>query len=183
MTTNYHTPYQDGVTQYRQSHMNAPLSELDSAITNVVTAMTVTVAFAISYQNGTLPDSDAEISIMVPFYATFPADLAGSFSYASDGPTAEATISIQKNGVEFGTLVFAIGETEGTFDGSSTSFEPGDRLSFVFDTQDATLAGVCVTLLANKYTGIESPTTTTTTTSTTTTTTTTTSSSTTTTTA
>lgn len=32
MTTNYFTPYQDGITQYKALHMNAPLEELDEAI-------------------------------------------------------------------------------------------------------------------------------------------------------
>lgn len=35
MTTNFHTPYSDGVTEYKSADMNTPLGELDSAITDV----------------------------------------------------------------------------------------------------------------------------------------------------
>lgn len=35
MTTNFHTPWSDGVTEYKASDMNSPLSELDTIITQV----------------------------------------------------------------------------------------------------------------------------------------------------
>lgn len=36
MSNVYHTPYEDDVTQFKASHMNAPLSELDTQMhTNV----------------------------------------------------------------------------------------------------------------------------------------------------
>ena len=35
MTTNFHTPYSDGVTEYKAADMNTPLGELDSALTDV----------------------------------------------------------------------------------------------------------------------------------------------------
>ena len=34
MSTNYHTPWVDDSTQFKAAHMNVPLSELDTQITN-----------------------------------------------------------------------------------------------------------------------------------------------------
>jgi len=33
MSSNYHTPYTDDVTEFKQAHMNVPLGELDAQIT------------------------------------------------------------------------------------------------------------------------------------------------------
>ncbi|MBW2591847.1 MAG: hypothetical protein JRE58_02385 [Deltaproteobacteria bacterium] len=39
MSTNYHTPFTDEVTQYKPTHMGAPLAELDAQITANVAAV------------------------------------------------------------------------------------------------------------------------------------------------
>lgn len=39
MSTNYHTPWVDETSEYKPSHMNAPLSELDTQITVNVAAI------------------------------------------------------------------------------------------------------------------------------------------------
>ena len=38
MGTDHHTPYQDGITEYKAADMNSPLAELDDAITLAVVA-------------------------------------------------------------------------------------------------------------------------------------------------
>lgn len=35
MTTNFHTPYEDDVTEFKASHMNVPLGELDEQLTYI----------------------------------------------------------------------------------------------------------------------------------------------------
>lgn len=35
MSTHYHTPWEDGVTEYKEVDMNAPLGELDQAIDDI----------------------------------------------------------------------------------------------------------------------------------------------------
>lgn len=39
MSSNYHTPYEDDVTEYKAAHMNVPLGELDVQITINVSAI------------------------------------------------------------------------------------------------------------------------------------------------
>lgn len=85
----------------------------------------------------------------------FPVDFndINHVSRAKAGVTATATAvySIQKNGVEFGTLSFGAGITNGVFDGTATSFVAGDVLSIVAPSpRDATLAQVALTLAGNR---------------------------------
>lgn len=46
MTTNYHTPWVDGSTQFKQAHMRVPLEELDEQITDNVAAIAQALALA-----------------------------------------------------------------------------------------------------------------------------------------
>lgn len=83
---------------------------------------------------------------------SFPSGLAGSRARASVAATAIAVISIQKNGVEVGTLTFGAGATVGEF-AAAADFTVGaaDELSFVNQaTADATLAGLRFTLTGTR---------------------------------
>jgi len=167
MTTNYHTPYQDEVTHFSAAEMNPPLASLDSQITANVSAISgkaatshthddryftetelagaTTVGVSIGYQSGDKPAAAAEISCILPSGVTFPANLTGSAYFANTGPTAEAVVSIRKNGTQFATMTVAAGgTTSATWAGTETAFAAGDRLSFVFPAQDATWAGVSI---------------------------------------
>lgn len=81
---------------------------------------------------------------------TFSAALAGSVGRASVAATAQTDFDLQKNGVSFGTMRFAISGTSATFiAASATSFAAGDVLSVVAPgTPDATLANIAATLVA-----------------------------------
>ena len=84
---------------------------------------------------------------------TFPANFAGSAATASATATASTTMDIQKNGVSCGTITFALGAAVATFvssGGAAVSFAAGDILGIVAQaSQDATLADIAVSLVAN----------------------------------
>lgn len=65
-------------------------------------------------------------------------------------PAEDAVFSLQKNGVQFGTMTISAGETEGVFDSDadiSLDPEAGDVFSFVAPTiQDPSLTNVGVTI-------------------------------------
>lgn len=79
----------------------------------------------------------------------FPANFASSVAKALTAPTGSPVFSLQKNGVEFGTLTYSGGT--GTFVSPETSFVPGDVLTLVAPTSpDATIAHLAITLFAQR---------------------------------
>ncbi|MBX3580845.1 MAG: hypothetical protein KF810_02975 [Rhizobiaceae bacterium] len=79
---------------------------------------------------------------------TFPADLSASRASGRDAATAEAVVSLEKNGSEFGTVTFAAAGDTGTFAAATpTGFAAGDILTVIAPSpRDATLADVSITL-------------------------------------
>ena len=101
------------------------------------------------YFDGLLSGSDILIRYAFTISATFPAGLASSRASAEVAATAEKIFSIQKNGVEFGTITFAAASSTGTFAAASpSSFVAGDVLKVVGPAADATLAGISTTVRA-----------------------------------
>jgi hypothetical protein len=80
---------------------------------------------------------------------TFPAGLTNSQGYAAVVPTASTTFTINANGTDVGTMVFAAGSNTATFTASSSfSLSPGQVLTVTAPASaDATIASVSVTLL------------------------------------
>lgn len=79
---------------------------------------------------------------------TFPAGLTASRAKCGTAATATAIFSIQKNGVEFGTITIAAGGTVGVIASASDAiFAAGDVLDVIGPSpRDATLADMHVTL-------------------------------------
>ncbi len=75
-------------------------------------------------------------------------NLVGSQAFAMVPSSANASINLQKNGSNIGSIDFATGVTVGTFTfDSAVSFAIGDRLSLVNQgTADATLADISITV-------------------------------------
>lgn len=140
MTTNYFTPYQDGITQYKSVHMNAPLEELDEAISGMVSC-----GIGIGFEETAKPSANGAYSLILPYSMTIPANCAGSGFYNKTNPSAEVEVSIKKNGTEFATLTVSSGGSP-TWANSETELAAGDRISFVFPEQNGTWAGVVITL-------------------------------------
>lgn len=104
------------------------------------------IGVGLGYQKEDKPSAATEMSTFFPVNVTVPADLAGAVYFANTGPTAEAVISVRKNGVEFATMTVAIGDTSTvTLSGTETAFTTTDRISFVFPTtQDDSWAGISI---------------------------------------
>lgn len=79
---------------------------------------------------------------------TFPVALVDSQAKARLAATATTTITVKKNGVSVGTVVWAAAATAATFTmASATSFAKGDLLEFWNQaTADATLGDISITL-------------------------------------
>jgi hypothetical protein len=78
-----------------------------------------------------------------PRSVQFPEGLTGSQGVCVTAATSDAEFSLKKNGVEFGTMTFATGQTTATFAAASaTTFNTGDVLTVVAPTQDATLSDI-----------------------------------------
>jgi hypothetical protein len=79
----------------------------------------------------------------------FEANFGDSVASALIAATAPTELSIRKNDVEFGTLTYT--DSTGVFSCSETSFVRGDLLTVQApSTPDATLAGLAMTLLAQR---------------------------------
>jgi hypothetical protein len=157
MTTNHHTPWADGVTQFEDSDMNAPLEELDAAIggftgkkgqvARIADAETTLEYFDSAYDVGGAYNGAPTSSLVLmrlPFVRTvvFPQDMAISKMIAAIAADAETVFSIQIDDVEFATATFAISGTVATFAcASDQEFVAGEVLTVVAPgSADATLA-------------------------------------------
>ncbi|MCC3862537.1 hypothetical protein [Pseudemcibacter aquimaris] len=82
--------------------------------------------------------------------AVLPVGLTGSQAYADVTATAATSLDLQKNGVSFGSIDFAIGSNVGGFTNvSEVSFAAGDRLSVIApNPADATLADLTIAMSA-----------------------------------
>lgn len=146
MSSNHHSPLIPDVSRANTTDLNAPLSDLDEAITDLQA-----FALGISYPSGSFPEAGEEISIPITSSLKLPASLAGTKYYANAAPDAEVVVSFKKNGSQFGTMAVAAGGSSATFAGSETTFAAGDRLSVVFpDPQDISWKGPCITLKGTK---------------------------------
>lgn len=87
---------------------------------------------------------------------SYPTNMLGSYAkLAPDNgvaaTSASAVFSICKNGVQFATITFAVGATDGVFAGAATSFSPGDFLSIVSpNPANPTLSWVIIKLAGTR---------------------------------
>jgi hypothetical protein len=186
MSTDHHTPYSDGATQFEDSDMNAPLGELDSAIgdftggkgqiARVNEGESSLEFFDSSYDVGGAYNGSPTASLVLmrfPFVRTvqFTAGMSLSKFVAGVAATGSTVFSIRKNGVEFATATFGAGAQAATFSCPvNTVFAPGNTLTIVAPgSPDATLANLGWCLAGTRNVHAVTTTTTTTTSSTTTT--------------
>ena len=83
---------------------------------------------------------------------SLPPDLAGSRGHADTAATAAAELAILKNGASVGTVTFAAASQDAAFSlAGGLALVPSDRLELVAPaTQDATLAGLALTLIGTR---------------------------------
>lgn len=82
---------------------------------------------------------------------TFPAGLTGSEASAEAASTGTAVFSLQKNGVEFGTVTFTASDQGVLASASPAQFVAGDVLSVVAPSpRDLTLSDISITLAGHR---------------------------------
>lgn len=147
MTTNYHTPYQDGITTYTAADMNIPLSELD-------TQLTVVNSYIVGNYFGSVPVNSQLILAHVfgSVSSTFPEDLTGSAANAETAATAETIFIIRRNTTQIGTITFAAAGTTGSFSFSADVTFVQNQVLKVYApaSADATLGGISITLVGTR---------------------------------
>lgn len=97
---------------------------------------------------------DGEEIIRHVFAATdvsFPDDFDGSQAVAGAVADDAAIFTIEKNGVQFGTLTFAQGSNTGTFSATAETFTAADVLTVNAPSPaDSTLANISITLTGSR---------------------------------
>jgi Protein of unknown function (DUF2793) len=103
----------------------------------------------LSLFTGGLPTASETLSRHEFTTATsFPDSLFGSHGSSGIAATASTVLSIQKNGIQFGTATWSAAGTEPAFVATATAFAASDILSVVAPvTPDATLADISLTFI------------------------------------
>lgn len=124
-------------------------TNVEQPIASVAAPAAETKAIAIAISG--LPTAGQVVLVVFDRSLTIPVNGTGSQGYALITSTAQADITLHKNGGgAFGTFRFAIGTNAVSLVSfSATSFVAGDRLEFRFPgSQDTTLANLGITLQA-----------------------------------
>lgn len=99
------------------------------------------------------PATGEELSAdLITTDVVFPVNFLGSRAKAKVAALAEAVYSIQKNGIEVGTLTFGAGEVDGVFSmASELTCADGDMIDVIApDPRDEELAGVVWSLVGTR---------------------------------
>lgn len=168
MTSLYHTPWTDGVTQWTATDMNFPLGQLDQAIDNlnneIETSVQINNYLLAVFVPGSLDSSQLLVRhVFTPISASFAAGFTGSKARARVAPVGEVVFSIKRNGVQVGTCTFAAGSLLGVFASAAvTEMIENDYLDLVAPAGvDGTIEDIAFTLKGTKDDSL-TPTTTTT---------------------
>ena len=85
-------------------------------------------------------------TFLFPASVSFPAGLTGWVGSAGVPSSADTIISINKNGVPFGTITFHTGNPDPTIVGTAISFTTGDTMTLIGPTvPDSLLADITIT--------------------------------------
>lgn len=151
-----HTEAENAVTLINRVNASSPgqitgltYTNLNIEITGGTNAGAVVLPYEAGYYfEGIVLAANALKSLHVTTQAVTFASGVASEAYANIVSTAEQIYDLQKNGVSFGSVTFAIGTNIGTVTiGASTSFAKGDRLEvFGPASPDGTLNQISITL-------------------------------------
>lgn len=171
MSTHYHTPYDDGVTEYKDADMNVPLGELDQAINDIRGPKKYD--FMGQYLGDVLNSDALLMQGLTGRQMVLKATAPGSKLYIGTAPTAQSVFTIKRNGVSIGTITVSAGGAWGSFTVTAdVQFFNGDLLELYGpNPADSTLKDVSWNIILQRDDVADRTTTTTTTTTTSTTTT------------
>jgi len=155
MSQDHHTPYTDGLTEYKASDMNTPLGELDAILGEVSGELETTKHTTHTYDLGVFypgkPSAD-EVILRFPFprIVNFGTDMSGSYANAGVAATSETIFSLQKDSGEIATCTFAAAASVGSYSGED-NFSAGEVLRIVAPASaDATLENIGFTLAGTR---------------------------------
>jgi hypothetical protein len=127
MSEFYHTPYSDGVTEYKAADMNAPLGELDQALNDIRGPRRFD--FMGQYLGDVLNSGALLMQGITGRQMKLKAGAPGSKLYVGTGPTAPRVFSIKRNGVQVGTATVNTGGHWASFSvAADVQFYNGDLL-------------------------------------------------------
>ena len=171
MSENYHTPYEDGLTEYKAEDMNYPLGQLDTKITSLNNDFSAYI-IACFWPYRPLASQVIMSHQFTDVEAIFYTDLDHSQASSIESATAETVFTLNKNDGAIGTVTWGAAESDGVFSfAADVEFEEGDVFDIVAPaSQDATLAKIRFSIKGFKSAMITTTSTTSTSTSTTTTT-------------
>jgi hypothetical protein len=109
---------------------------------------TIEGSIGIGFEETAKPIASGAYSLIIPYEMVVPANASTSGYYGKTNPTAQVVVSIKDDGTEIATLTVATNGTPtwATGGGTAKTIAAGSRVSFVFPAQDATWAGVVITL-------------------------------------
>lgn len=113
MSTHHHTPWQDGVTEYKEADMGEPLEELDQAIEDLHGSKYFD--FMGQYLGDVLNSGATLMQGLVGRQMKLKAGAPGSHLYIGTTPTAQRTFAIKRNGTQIGTVTVNPGHNFGQF--------------------------------------------------------------------
>lgn len=155
MSQDHHTPYTDGVTEYKASDMNSPLGELDNILGEVSGELNSTKHTSHAYDMGIYyPGKPTADEVLLRFQFTrvvnFGTDMSGSQATAGIAATAETIFSLQKDSGEIATCTFGAASSSGTYSGED-NFSAGEILRIVAPAvADATLENIGFSLAGTR---------------------------------
>lgn len=126
---------------------NATTLSWGSPITNLISgALTVGI-----WSSAAPAASQVLYSLSSPWPVKFAANFAGSLATSNVAATASAVFTVTQNGTQIGVITFGAGQTTGTFatsGGAVQNLAIGDVLTVTApSSQDATLAGIRISLI------------------------------------
>jgi hypothetical protein len=170
MSEHYHTPYEDGTTEYKDADMNVPLGELDQAINDIRGPKKYD--FMGQYLGDVLNSNALLMQGITGRYMVLVAGATGSKLFVGTAPAAQSVFTIKRNGVQVGTITVGAGGSWGAFSvASPVAFYNGDLLELYGpNPADASLQDVSWNIILQRVDALDMTTSTTTTTTTSTTT-------------
>lgn len=120
----------------------ADIAAQDVAIAGIAATVAGALHYDISIYSGVAPAfGQVLVSIQLPYACTIPGDFAGSYLHALNLPATNATLTVRKNGADFGSLTLTPAGAV-TRACAATSFVAGDRIDVVSNYSGAGFSGM-----------------------------------------
>ena len=133
-----------GITAWKAGVMTLHITENGIVFPTSQGGTTIS-GVGLGFEETVKPGDGAVYKCIIPYAITFAANCAGSYFFNHVNPSGTVVISIRKNDSQF-AICSVNTSGVGTFSSSQTVCSAGDKISFVFPTQDSTWAGIAITI-------------------------------------